>query len=306
MLLDNYVLISELGTESKRKMNRVFKMKRKVDGKDVIVKIFQRTNEKSHLEDLFRKEASFQFKHPSLPQENVFFETDSELIFITAFKNGTTIEAYWNKLNKKQHVKQHVPFLLSFFSNLESVFEELQAKNIVHGDLKPSNILIEGEDLNFKVHLLDFGLAIQPSNSTDRGTLFALGYSAPELILGKYHLTNQQTDIFSLGCIIYKLYTKTVPLTHPNPAVMTNLQITHPLMKHPEIPTSIFELVSKMCSKYTFEKPPHHFSEEELEHRLKLGMNQRYQNLKELINDLVKISENQQKSWFSKLNILRK
>ena len=78
--------------------------------------------------------------------------------------------------------------------------------NIVHRDLKPENIFI---DINNKIKIGDFGLS-RNFNSYKAYTLTPNGagttqYNAPEVIdEGKY---NKKADIWSLGCIIYELFT---------------------------------------------------------------------------------------------------
>jgi len=250
----------------------------------------------------FRNEAHFNFSHPSLPQHLAFYENEHELVFITRFKEGLTLDVYWEKLGKRERI----PFLIELFKQLTEIYKELDELGIVHGDLKPSNILIAENRGAFQVHLLDFGLALTPKTQQERGTLFALAYSAPEIILGKYHLVTKQTDLFSLACIIYRLYTKSLPFAHPNPAIMTNLQLTHSLLAHPQIPSNVFPILSKMSAKYPFEKPPQYFTEEEVLYKLQQGMKARFTCFEDVVQEFVKISENERTSWFSKLPFLRK
>src|SRR5690606_38072276 len=119
---------------------------------------------------------------------------------------------------------------------------------IVHGDLKPSNILIEKvvDSRDFKVHFIDFGLAILPKQLTERKALFSLAYSAPELILERYEICNQTSDFYSLACIIYRLMCEKLPFHHPNPAIMTNLQITQSLPKNAALSKDLFLILEKM------------------------------------------------------------
>jgi serine/threonine-protein kinase len=73
---------------------------------------------------------------------------------------------------------------------------------IVHRDVKPANIMIDGEGV---VRILDFGIArIEGSAMTQDGTMMgSLNYMSPEQMLGKP--VDQRSDIFSVGSVAYEL-----------------------------------------------------------------------------------------------------
>ncbi len=80
-------------------------------------------------------------------------------------------------------------------------------KGIIHRDLKPSNILGFKENGNYKIKIIDFGLAKDLSNKGEMtqdgqmiGTPF---YMSPEQAAGQ--TVDVRTDIYSLGLILYEL-----------------------------------------------------------------------------------------------------
>ena len=83
----------------------------------------------------------------------------------------------------------------------------MQTQGVVHRDLKLENILID-KCLNVKI--ADFGLAL--SGDTESLTSFcgSQGYMAPELEEKKEH-RGTETDIFSLGVILFILVTGLAP-----------------------------------------------------------------------------------------------
>ena len=86
--------------------------------------------------------------------------------------------------------------------------DALHASGLVHRDIKPGNILLDGET----AYVTDFGLAkdSQASNLTRPGqALGSLDYMAPEQIRGED--VSAATDIYALGCMIHECLTGTPP-----------------------------------------------------------------------------------------------
>lgn len=92
--------------------------------------------------------------------------------------------------------------------HLAETLEYFHARNIIHRDLKPSNIMIRkgGEPV-----IVDFGFMksyaeddlLQESGTT----LGTPAYMAPEMVEGDLHKTDERTDIFSLGAVLYEMLT---------------------------------------------------------------------------------------------------
>ena len=81
--------------------------------------------------------------------------------------------------------------------------KEIHNQKIIHGDLKPENIFI---NKNNEIKIVNFGISkkmvYKKYESTKIGTQ---NYMAPEIINNEKY--NNKVDIYSLGCIIYELFT---------------------------------------------------------------------------------------------------
>jgi eukaryotic-like serine/threonine-protein kinase len=99
---------------------------------------------------------------------------------------------------------------------------EAHAAGVVHRDLKPGNIMLVEHDTDDVegdfVKVLDFGLAksrqgalgAEQPGITRAGTFMGSPrYVAPEQINGK--LVDARADIYSFGCVLYRMLTGTVP-----------------------------------------------------------------------------------------------
>jgi tRNA A-37 threonylcarbamoyl transferase component Bud32 len=93
-------------------------------------------------------------------------------------------------------------YLRSALIDCLSALDFLHANGVVHGDIKPSNMLV---DARGRVKLGDFGLARRASN--EEGSLLkgATKYMAPELVSDQFGAVGPASDLYSLGFAAYEL-----------------------------------------------------------------------------------------------------
>jgi tetratricopeptide (TPR) repeat protein/predicted Ser/Thr protein kinase len=103
------------------------------------------------------------------------------------------------------------PRALAIVAQIAHAMEEAHAQHLVHGDLKPSNVMLDSAGL---VRILDFGLAMQVDSEATctsptgepQGTL---AYMAPERLSGAAQTAS--ADIYALGTLLYELLTGVRP-----------------------------------------------------------------------------------------------
>lgn len=141
-----------------------------------------------------------------------------------------------------------------------------QKLDIIHGDIKPSNLLVQEDDT---VKLSDFGMARRESKVADSAHGGTPNYLAPELISGGE--TSIQSDIYALGVTLYEMTFGVLPvkLTGRKPADWTedhyqNL-VAYPAPWPEHLPENWKSLLERMLHK---------------------DPTQRYQDYDELLNDL--------------------
>lgn len=280
---EKYRLEKRLGKQRKRKFGEIFlatdtRTNRKVVLKAVRINPNDDTNAKR-----LKAEASFSFDFAGLPKTLDFEETASNIFLVREYIEGLPLDEFWSQLKRRKRLA----FVVELLEKLQVIFDHLRLHGVVHCDIKPSNILITPEADTFKVHLLDFGLSLRTSEKEEiqqRKLLFPLGFAAPELLLNHLDIVDHRTDMFALGVVIWRLYAGKLPLVHPNPSVFTNLQLTHPLPEHTEVPKKVQVILSKMAHKHQFKLPPNQMDQKDVKQLLVQAMTDRFDSWSEIID----------------------
>jgi serine/threonine-protein kinase len=127
----------------------------------------------------------------------------------------------------------------------------LHAQGIVHRDLKPSNILLDEQG---RPCVTDFGLVKMITvggKATATGTILGTpAYMAPEQAAGNLGTVGPQSDVYSLGAILYELLTGRAPIQEQTPldALVQVLEGEPPRPRaiNPQIPRDL-ELICLKC-----------------------------------------------------------
>ncbi|MCU0620130.1 MAG: protein kinase [Gemmatimonadales bacterium] len=130
------------------------------------------------------------------------------------------------------------------------------AVSVIHRDIKPDNILLEGT--RGRVMVTDFGIAKAMSSSsgaTLTGAGVAIGtpaFMSPEQAAGEKEI-DPRSDLYSLGIVAYQMLTGDLPFAAPTVAGILMKQITEPApdvrAKRPDVPEDLALAVARCLEK---------------------------------------------------------
>jgi serine/threonine protein kinase len=135
--------------------------------------------------------------------------------------------------------------------------DALHARGVLHRDVKPSNVLLDGEGT---AALADFGLA-RASDSTQltvEGQLLGTPhYLAPELIEGRE--ATRKSDVYALGCVLYECLAGEPPFAGRGAAEIGFAHLTEPApdprLRRAELPEGAAQAVLAALEKDPAERP---------------------------------------------------
>ncbi|MER5822387.1 serine/threonine-protein kinase [Streptomyces mirabilis] len=144
---------------------------------------------------------------------------------------------------------------------IASVLGSVHAREVVHRDLKGSNVVIRTDGV---VKVLDFGVAafLDPDTTgltTTGERPGSLECMAPEQVRGKP--VDPRTDLYALGCLLYAMLTGEPVFTHESELMLPGMILEQPPVPpgrlRAGIPSELEDLVLQLLAKDPDERPAH-------------------------------------------------
>ncbi|NOY06934.1 MAG: protein kinase, partial [Chlorobi bacterium] len=186
-------------------------------------------------------------RHEGLVRVYDFGFTDAgEAYFTMDFVDGKPIE---RALFEHDNSFDHVAFCKTILRVLEAL-EFIHRHNILHGDIKPENILIRKNADILEPVLVDFGLAVA-SDTESSGISGTLDYLAPEVITGARR--DARSDLYALGATLYHVLAGHPPFTEGSPAdlLRAHLEQTPPPLSSLDLtfPNELSDFIHTLLEK---------------------------------------------------------
>ena len=198
--------------------------------------------------------AATTLSHPNIAVVYEFGSDQGHLFVVSEYVPGDTLKTViaGRALNPRHAIDHGI--------QLADALAEAHAANVVHGDIRPHNIVITPKG---NAKFLDFGLGAWTASGTARREAPAalatdaatesdvVAYMSPEQVLGER--VDYRTDIFSLGAVMSEMLTGTPPFAAATAGALAvqivQAQPRAPSALNPKLPPDLDAIVLRMLAK---------------------------------------------------------
>ncbi len=176
---------------------------------------------------------------------------DDTYYMVMEYVDGKNLKEY---IREKGRLPVHEALRIA--RQIAEALQQAHAAGVVHRDIKPQNILFSRDG---KVKVTDFGIAIAGDGATvtvGDTIIGSVQYISPEQARGE--LAGKQSDLYSLGIVLYEMVTGKVPFTGESPVAVAmkhiQEQIVPPSRIVDSIPDSVEQIILKAVQKDSGER----------------------------------------------------
>jgi tRNA A-37 threonylcarbamoyl transferase component Bud32 len=254
--LGRYIIEEQIGGGG---MADIFKARDPRLDRLVAIKILRATLSKDEeFQTRFLREAQAiaTLRHPHIVQVYDFdIQSGHYYMIIMEFIQGRNLQEYLSEL---QTAGQRMPWeeVVRIAAAVAEALDYAHERNMIHRDVKPSNILLADDG---GIFLADFGLVrlLGQTDLTQAGRVVGtLAYMAPEQMMGGGEEINYRADIYAFGCVVYEMITGQPPFeTATLPLAHFNAEPPSPRLSVPALPETAAQVILKALAKDPSERP---------------------------------------------------
>ncbi|MDI1433388.1 protein kinase domain-containing protein [Polyangium sorediatum] len=194
-------------------MGNVFRARDKRLGRMVAIKLLKKDAPAARVSFLSEARAQARIEHENVCRVYEVGEADGEPFIAMQFIAGEPLSRAQARMTTAQKVE--------VMCAVASAVHEAHRQGLVHGDIKPGNILVEARpDGSFKPYVVDFGLAHEVSSWDPAARGAAMGtpaYMAPEQVTRDPRAAEPRTDVYGLGATLYDVLAGRPPYVDDDP-----------------------------------------------------------------------------------------
>ena len=246
LIADRYELEELVGTGG---MSSVYRAQDRLLERDVALKLLhdQFTGDGDYVER-FRREARSvaQLSHPNIVTVIDRGEQDGRQFIVFEYVDGENLKELVDREGPLP-VHEVIELGLQVARGLSFAHEN----GLVHRDVKPQNVLLDSDG---RAKVTDFGIArsLDVDGMTITGTIMGTSnYIAPEQARGQP--VDEQTDVYSLGCVLFELLTGDVPFDGDNFVSVAMRHVNDPVPsvadERPDVPPRLDWAIQRAMAK---------------------------------------------------------
>ena len=205
------------------------------------------------IRERFTREAqtAARLSHPHIVPIHSVGEGQGLVYFVMGYVDGESVAA---RIRRRGHLP--LEEARRIMMETADALSAAHALSVIHRDIKPDNILLEGT--RGRVMVTDFGIA-KALSSTSGATLTGIGvaigtpaFMSPEQAAGERDIDGR-SDLYSLGVVAYQMLTGALPFSAPSVAGILMKQITEQApdlrTKRPDTPEDLAQAVGRCLEK---------------------------------------------------------
>ena len=188
------------------------------------------------------------WRHENIVQ--IFYADDQDdfYYFVMEYIDGVDLARLLAEHKAEDTLLPHHE-VLRICGAIAEALDYAHAKGVIHRDVKPSNVLVARDG---RVVLTDFGLALDAEQGSKGEVFGSAHYIAPEQARNSSNAV-PQSDLYSLGIILYEMLTGKVPFDDPSSATVAVQHITTPVPQprkiNPNLSAGVEAMLLKALSK---------------------------------------------------------